>query len=626
VRARSTRAALLVLVVAGTLAPLASGARTGLSLRGVDVSSYPTVRATLVAPVASDQAPTLTENGRRVLDLIAENLASTKSVVVAVDRSRSMAGTRIADADAGARSFVASKAPSDRLAVVVFGSSAVQLTKFSTSTTDADDALNVLGVDQKSGTALNNAVALSTQMLATEQGRARVLVLLTDGTNVAKGSSSLDGVLASARRNGVLIYPIGIAASPAGRATLQKMAHMTGGTYHDAASSSALKSVYASIAAELKRTWRLEYVTTARPGDKVHIRVALDPEGAVSSNVTVPGSLATVSPDSKALPSVFYTPLGGLLITLLVAFLVLAGAGFALMGGKGNWIKARLAPHVEGGPRHKSREKGERLAAFAGLFKATEQAFSHRKPWKRVHTKLERAAVPLRTVEFVYLMTGCGFLLMLLAAFSGRSSIGMMIAFAIGALVPYCWVSFKARRRMTMFDDQLPDLLVTLAASLKAGHSFKQGLQTIVDEGQEPASTELGRVVTDTRLGRPMDEALTETAERIGSKNFSFVITAVTIQRQVGGSLAGLFDMVADTVRQRQQFARKIRSLTAMGRASAYVLVALPFFIAFAITLLNPTYMDPLYHSSTGHMLIILGLTMMVFGSLILRKIVSFKG
>jgi len=100
----------------------------------------------------------------------------------------------------------------------------------------------------------------------------------------------------------------------------------------------------------------------------------------------------------------------------------------------------------------------------------------------------------------------------------------------------------------------------------------------------------------------------------------------VTIQRQVGGSLAGLFDMVADTVRQRQQFARKIRSLTAMGRASAYVLVALPFFIAFAITLLNPTYMDPLYHSSTGHMLIILGLTMMVFGSLILRKIVSFKG
>ena len=97
-----------------------------------------------------------------------------------------------------------------------------------------------------------------------------------------------------------------------------------------------------------------------------------------------------------------------------------------------------------------------------------------------------------------------------------------------------------------------------------------------------------------------MDDALAEMAERIGSKNFSFVITAVTIQRQVGGSLAGLFDMVADTVRQRQQFARKIKGLTAMGRASAYVLIGLPFFIAIAITVMNPSYMDPLYHTTDG--------------------------
>jgi tight adherence protein B len=198
--------------------------------------------------------------------------------------------------------------------------------------------------------------------------------------------------------------------------------------------------------------------------------------------------------------------------------------------------------------------------------------------------------------------------------------------FLIGAFVPYFVVWFKANKRMRAFEDQLPDLLITMAASLKAGHSFKQGIQSVVDEGQDPAAKELRRVLTDTQLGRPMDEALQETAERIGSKNFSFVITAVNIQRQVGGSLAGLFDMVADTVRDRQQFARKIRSLTAMGRASAYVLIGLPFFVAMAITLLNPSYMDPLYHSHSGHLLMMLGMTMMAFGSLVLRKIVSFKG
>jgi tight adherence protein B len=123
-----------------------------------------------------------------------------------------------------------------------------------------------------------------------------------------------------------------------------------------------------------------------------------------------------------------------------------------------------------------------------------------------------------------------------------------------------------------------------------------------------------------------MNQALAEAADRVGSKNFSFVITAVTIQTQVGGSLSNLFDMIADTVRQRQQFARKIKGLTAMGRAAAYVLVGLPFFIAGALTLMNPSYMAPLWSTPTGHMLIFLGLGMMAFGSIILRKIVSFRG
>jgi len=115
-------------------------------------------------------------------------------------------------------------------------------------------------------------------------------------------------------------------------------------------------------------------------------------------------------------------------------------------------------------------------------------------------------------------------------------------------------------------------------------------------------------------------------AIRLGSKNFEFVITAVTIQRQVGGSLAGLIDMVADTVRQRQQFAAKIKGLTAMGRAGAYVLMGLPFFVAAVITLMNREYMDPLYHTSTGHKLIFTMFAMMAFGSFVLRRMVSFKG
>jgi tight adherence protein B len=133
-------------------------------------------------------------------------------------------------------------------------------------------------------------------------------------------------------------------------------------------------------------------------------------------------------------------------------------------------------------------------------------------------------------------------------------------------------------------------------------------------------------VLNETRLGRPMDDALSDMAERVGSKNFEFVMSAVTIQRQVGGSLAGLFDMVADTVRQRQQFHRKIRGLTAMGRMSAYTLVGLPFVVGLAIYVINRDYMKPLLTTSTGHKLLILMFVMMGIGSLLLKKIVSFKG
>ena len=126
---------LLLVTMVALLAPVAASA--SVTLRRVDPSGYPTVRLTVVAPVASDQPPTLTEDGRPVVDLTTQNLSASKSVVIAVDRSRSMAGKQLDDATAAAREFLAAKSGSDRVAVVVFGSNAVQLTRFASSTARA---------------------------------------------------------------------------------------------------------------------------------------------------------------------------------------------------------------------------------------------------------------------------------------------------------------------------------------------------------------------------------------------------------------------------------------------------------------------------------------------------------
>jgi tight adherence protein B len=325
--------------------------------------------------------------------------------------------------------------------------------------------------------------------------------------------------------------------------------------------------------------------------------------------------------------SVYRNELSPLVVGFLVGSLLFAAAALVARARRGSLLRRRLAAHVE-------RDRGagtstatrERFATGTELLRATEQAFGHLKLWRKVSRLLERADFPLRTVEFLYVAAGSAFLVGLVAAVVVSSVPIIMLGFAGGGSLPFAFLWFKAGRRRRAFEDQLPDLLLTIAASLKAGHSFKQGLQTIVDEGAQPASKEFKRALTETQLGRPIDQALAEMSERIGSKDLEFVITAVAVQSQVGGSLAGLFDMVAEAVRQRQQFARKIKGLTAMGRAAAYVLVGLPFALAGLLTVINSEYMSPLYHSSTGHMLIAATIGMIAVGSLMLKKIVSFKG
>ena len=295
--------------------------------------------------------------------------------------------------------------------------------------------------------------------------------------------------------------------------------------------------------------------------------------------------------------------------------------------GRRNRVRARIEAHVAPARAGRAKRHGASHSGLGAHFVAfTERAFGNLRQFRALQRLLERADLPLRAAEFLYIQLGFGVVFGLVFAVAGSSPVLTLAAMGTGGAVPLLFLRMRAQARLRAFENQLPDLLITIAASLKAGHSFRQGLQTVVDEGHPPASEEFKRVLTETSLGRPMDDALTDMADRVGSKNLEFVITAVTIQRQVGGSLAGLFDMVADAVRQRQSFARKIRGLTAMGRMSAYVLIGLPFFMAMLLTMMNRAYMAPLYDTSTGHELIFVGLAMMATGSVLLKKIVSFKG
>ena len=599
--------------------PAAASAADG-RFAGVDTTSYPSVRATFVTAAPTATPPNLTENGVPVVGLDPINLGRAKSIALTIDRSRSMRGQSLRDAAAAARSFVTSKHSADRIAIVAFGSRAAQLTGFSTARIDADGVLRALEIDRRQGTALHDAVIAASAALATESLAARVIIVLTDGRDVSSEASMADAILA-AKEAGAAVYPVAIEGPQFSPAPLQRLARETGGRYSGASSSAALSGIYASIAQELRRTWLLSYVTSSRPGEQI----TLGARGA-SAKVLLPGRTVAVKAQDSSVPDAFLRS-GPLLPALVVGLCIFGAVAFALKAPHGTGLRRRIVPHLGLGDHKRTRGRvQERFATASTVMRATERALGHLRVWHSLHRLLERADLPLRTVELVYISAGSAVALAFLATLLGLPAFAALILLAVGAALPVGFVAHKARKRLAAIDAQLPDLLITLAASLKAGHSFRQAIQAVVDEGQPPASKEFGRVLTETSLGRPMDDALAEMAERVGSKNLSFVVTAVTIQRQVGGSLAGIFDMVADAVRQRQQFARKIRALTAQGRLSAYVLVALPVGLATILTLMNPEYMAPLYHTSAGHILIVGGVVMMTIGSLVLKKIVSFKG
>ncbi len=313
---------------------------------------------------------------------------------------------------------------------------------------------------------------------------------------------------------------------------------------------------------------------------------------------------------------------GDLLAAAAVGLAVFLAITYASRGRKATRLRKRLAPHV---PVESQGDKRPRRTLFEPALKATERALGGSRLWRKLAAVLERADSSLRPSGLVWLMIGSGLVPALLLVLIGAPAVVVLILFMLLALAPYAVLSAKGARRRRAFDDQLPDLLMTMAASVRVGHTFRQAMQSVVDEGQEPASKEFGRALLDTDLGRPVDRALREMAQRLGSRNFDYVINAVTIQREVGGSLATLLDVVSKTVRQRQQFTKKVSALTAQGRLSAYVLVVLPFIAVGILSAIDPHYMAPLFSTSAGRVLISVALCGMVVGSLVLKKVVSFR-
>jgi tight adherence protein B len=310
-------------------------------------------------------------------------------------------------------------------------------------------------------------------------------------------------------------------------------------------------------------------------------------------------------------------------VLVVLAALLLAAAGFA-----GNrWrrtseIRRLLDPHVL---RREKEEKSSQPGRFASLLDWTERSLGELPGSQRVGRMLERSGLKLRIGLVPYLAGAASFFFGIVATIMGAGPGLAILLMLAGLASPLLVFQIVARRRTKAFDKQLPDVLATVASTLRAGHGLRMSLRAVAEDGSPPASEEFKRVLSEERLGRPLDQAIGGMCERIGSPDLEYVATAINVQSQAGGSLASLFDTLSETVRERQRHARKVRALTSMGRMSAAILLCLPFGLAALMTLIAPQYMAPLFTKSTGHVLIGICLASMTAGGLILKKIVHVR-
>ena len=236
---------------------------------------------------------------------------------------------------------------------------------------------------------------------------------------------------------------------------------------------------------------------------------------------------------------------------------------------------------------------------------------------------LALAGVKMRPQDFA-VMVGAS---MLVAGAAGVVLSGPLLGLVLAAAVPVVvrvGLGVKAGRRRKAFADQLDDSLQLIASSLRAGHSMLQALASVARDGEEPTSAEFARIINETRVGRQLSVSLDETAARMQSEDFTWVTQAIAINREVGGNLAEVLDGVAHTIRERNQIRRQVKALSAEGKLSAYVLMALPVGIAGFLRYSNPEYMAKFTSSLVGYGMIAACVLLFVVGGLWLRKVVSF--
>jgi len=300
-----------------------------------------------------------------------------------------------------------------------------------------------------------------------------------------------------------------------------------------------------------------------------------------------------------------------------------------LFRGREARVRARIKQFVIEENDNQTTEAQQRHQLRQNLFNNLDERLSKQSFFKAMFDKLaqdiSKADLHITVTEFVLIQVSATVALALVLVLVAPSpTIGYALALVgllAGIVLSRSFLRFLGRRRVSRFEDQLPDTLSILASSVRGGFSLFQALQLIAREANEPAKSEFLRVIQQLSLGAPMDDALGGLARRIPTEDVDILVTAIRLQQQTGGNLAHVLDVVANTVRERHRVEREIRGLTAQVRFSAILLAFLPFLLAGVLFLISPSYIGHLFQWGWVLVMPVGAVVFTIIGLILMRRI-----
>jgi len=624
----------LVVAVAGVLlgGGAAAFADDGLVLESVDLSpsgsevsvvlSVPPA-AVAAEPEAGDFAVLI--DGERVPVRIYAAVADPMQIVVAIDTSGSMAGQPLQDAIAGIGRFVEGLPPDSDVAVLSFGSTVDTLVQMGEPVAAIPDALTTLAAEGE--TALYDALMEAAVQFTGE--RRRVLVLTSDGGDTVSASTR-DDALSALEQVGTEAWVLALQTPETDRAMLEALA--ADGSLIEVSESSALGAAYESVALELTGRYRLVFAVPASRSVEMEIflngpdRVssvahAIDlGTGAVSEPWTPNEAPQVFTPGMEPVPRVEPAP-----DRFAREWTLPAGIGLLFVGAiAGLWLWVAGAG-ASGDTREQDRSDRSGIVSTLGeRARRVGEGIADRAGPGAIDLALDRAGLAVRPSEFV-VVSATAIVVGVAGGLVIGGAVGAILFGALLALAPRGVLSLLTSRRRRAFADQLEGTLQMISGSLRSGYGLIQAMSTVAGESEQPTAGEFNRVVVENRVGRTIEESLRSMSARLDNEDLDWVVDAIEIQHEVGGNLAEVLDTVASTIRERNQIRRQVKALSAEGRVSAIILLALPFAIAGLIAVVSPDYLGELTGTLGGRVMLGFAALLMIAGGAWIKKIVNVE-